>query len=211
MQTPLPYRKSDLPEARSGEWVIERFEVPQPAFTDPGWDTRPDWIKSPPGTYTRLRRDNEVFMTDLRDEWWTQLEFIEEACRRGGNLLITGLGLGLVVEEIMGKAGSERLARGEIITVLELSEDVIRLVARISWPPPARPAGCPGRRLYLGAPGRRALQHDLARHLAQSARSQVRRRDRTVAGALYAFLRLARVVDRAAGGLKAAATRLLLT
>ena len=64
-------------------------------------------------------------MTDLYDEWWTQRVAIVEACRRGGSLLITGLGLGLVVESILG-AGKGRVRE---ITVLEQSADVIRLIA----------------------------------------------------------------------------------
>lgn len=84
-------------------------------------------MKSPPGLYTRLRHgDWEVFMTDLYDEWWTQLPFIEEARRRGGPILITGLGLGLIVEDILGKPGAP--ADTQLI-VLEQSADVISLVA----------------------------------------------------------------------------------
>ena len=64
-------------------------------------------------------------MTDLYDEWWTQRVAIAEACQRGGSLLITGLGLGLVVESILGGDGG----RVEQITVLEQSPDVIRLIA----------------------------------------------------------------------------------
>ena len=92
----LPYRKANFPEGVSGEWVLEHFEVPPSPFADPTIDTRPVWARTPPGRYTRLRRGHETFMTDMIDEWWTQLSAIEEARSRGGRVLITGLGLGLI-------------------------------------------------------------------------------------------------------------------
>ena len=117
----LPYRRSDVPEGISGDWIIERFEVPAPAVDRP--DLRPDWAQTLPGWYTRLRRGPEVFMTDSHDEWWTQRTAIDEARQRGGFILITGLGLGLVIEEILGGAESVRK-----LTVVEQSPDVLQLV-----------------------------------------------------------------------------------
>jgi hypothetical protein len=117
------YAKCQAPPGRSGAWVLERFEVAPaaPATTASG----PDCAQRRPGLYSRLRREGEVFMTDLYDEWWTQRVAILEACRRGGSLLVTGLGLGLVVESILG---ADR-GRVRAITVLEQSPDVIRLIA----------------------------------------------------------------------------------
>ncbi len=63
-------------------------------------------------------------MTDLHDEWWTQRDAIHEACHRGGQVLITGLGLGLVAESMLRTVGSEV----ERVTIVEISQDVIRLV-----------------------------------------------------------------------------------
>lgn len=63
-------------------------------------------------------------MTDMFDEWWTQRVAIDESRRRGGRILITGLGLGLVVEEILSDGGDNL----QSITVVEQSADVIRLV-----------------------------------------------------------------------------------
>ncbi len=121
---PVPgYAKCQAPPGRSGPWVLERFEV-APAGPDTT-GSGPDCAERRPGFYSRLRRDEEVFMTDLYDEWWTQRVAIVEACRRGGSLLITGLGLGLVVESILGADGG----RVQDITVLERSPHVIRLIA----------------------------------------------------------------------------------
>jgi spermidine synthase len=63
-------------------------------------------------------------MTDLYDEWWTQREAIDEAANRGGQILITGLGLGLVAEAVL----RQPLSRVTQITIVEASPDVIALV-----------------------------------------------------------------------------------
>ena len=117
------YAKCKAPPGRSGPWVLERFEV---APAGPGAvGSGPECAQRRPGHYSRLRRDGEVFMTDLYDEWWTQRVAIVEACRRGGSLLITGLGLGLVVESILNADPG----RVRDVTVLEQSPDVIHLIA----------------------------------------------------------------------------------
>ena len=115
--------KSDVPLGKSGEWAVEHYQVSQP---DEGRrDDRPHWAQSPPGRYTRLMQGYTVYMTDFRDEWWTQRQAIAEACRRGGRVLISGLGLGIVLESMYRTPGS----KVEHITVLEAAADVIRLVA----------------------------------------------------------------------------------
>ena len=124
-ETDPSYFKSEIPENRSGDWVLERFSVAGDPSYDPGRDERPDFAKRRPGTYTLLRRRDTQFMTDLYDEWWTQRVVLEEATRRGGHLLISGLGLGMIVESIFKTPDLEV----EGITVLELSTDVITLVA----------------------------------------------------------------------------------
>src|SRR4051812_35762651 len=88
-------------------------------------DPRPDCFQFRPGVYTCLRRGPVQYMTDLYDEWWTQRTGIAEALARGGEILITGLGLGLVAEAILRPPASP-VTR---LTIVEFSEDVIRLVA----------------------------------------------------------------------------------
>ena len=118
---PALYIKSDLPAGRCGSWSIEHFTV-----ADPGpADSRPACFQSPGGAYTRLKENNEVFMTDLYDEWWTQRSAIAEARTRGGDVLITGLGLGLVVMSVLQSPGT-RVRR---VVVVERSAEVIELVA----------------------------------------------------------------------------------
>ncbi len=124
MDSSPEYFASQVPEGRSGPWVVEKVHIPERAY-DPAADPRPDCFKFRPGLYTCLRRDSTQFMTDLYDEWWTQRSAITEALCRGGDVLITGLGLGLVAEAILRKPGSS-VRR---ITIVEQAPDVVRLVA----------------------------------------------------------------------------------
>jgi hypothetical protein len=124
MDHALDYFSSEVPEGRSGSWTVERVVIPERAY-DPLADPRPDCFKFRPGRYTCLRCDSIQFMTDLYDEWWTQRSAITEAHARGGEVLITGLGLGLVAEAILREPAN----RVTGITLVERSPDVIRLVA----------------------------------------------------------------------------------
>lgn len=143
------YAPSTVPAGRSGEWVVDLVDQP-PRAEATSEDPRPECFHYRPGTYRRLRHGETTFMTDLYDEWYTQREGIAEACRRGGRALVTGLGLGLVVDSMLATPGS----LVESVTVVERSEDVIRLVAphlrrrwdsrieviaadAFSWQPPA--------------------------------------------------------------------------
>jgi hypothetical protein len=124
VETAVDYFRSEVPPGRSGQWVIEKISMPERDY-DPVADARPNCFKYRPGTYTCLRRERTQFMTDLYDEWWTQRAAIVEAAARGGNILITGLGLGLVAEAIF-RAKIDRECR---VTIIEKSGDVIRLVS----------------------------------------------------------------------------------
>ncbi len=128
--TSVPYIKSEIPTGTAGCWLLERFEVRGEPRRAPGSGKASDCSQRRPGVYTRLKRGDTVFMTDLYDEWFTQKIAIDQARRRGGHVLIGGLGLGLIVDSIyengtapVGAAPIER------ITVLEQSPEVIALVA----------------------------------------------------------------------------------
>ncbi len=119
------YFKADIPVGQSGAWRIDRFVIePRDAARRALDRERPPWARVYPGEYTVLKRGEELFMTDLYDEWWTQRNGIREACRRGGRALVTGLGLGLVAEGMLRTP----VSRVSAVTVIEFSEDVIRLV-----------------------------------------------------------------------------------
>lgn len=124
-ETDPRYFKSEIPENRSGDWTLERFSVADDPSYDAAHDRRPDFAKRRAGSFTLLRRGETQYMTDLYDEWWTQRAVLDEARRRGGRLLISGLGLGMIVESVFRAPEIEV----ENITVLELSPDVIALVA----------------------------------------------------------------------------------
>ncbi len=120
-----PYRASQLPAATRGEWSLTKITLPERSF-DAVVDPRPEAFRFRAGEYTELRRGGITFMTDLYDEWWTQRRAIERARCVGGKVLITGLGLGMVVEAILA---SPAPAQVSTVTVLEQSGDVISLVA----------------------------------------------------------------------------------
>jgi len=124
VETSSDYFRSEVPAGRSGSWVVEKVSLPERGY-DSDSDPRPDCFKYRPGEYTCLRRGPEQFMTDLYDEWWTQRDALREALARGGEVLITGLGLGLIAEAML-RQPKGRVSR---VTVVELSPDVIRLVA----------------------------------------------------------------------------------
>lgn len=124
METSSRYVRSEVPAGRSGAWQVEKVLLPDRDY-DPAADPRPDCFKYRPGLYTCLRLGPTQYMTDLYDEWWTQRRAVTEALARGGDVLITGLGLGVVVEAVLRDAEST-VGR---VTVVELSPDVIALVA----------------------------------------------------------------------------------
>ena len=120
---PSHYVASAVPEGISGEWSI--IKVVQPERQTKRRDKRPKPFRYRAGTYTCLQRGGTQFMSDLYDEWWTQREAVQQAIRRGGDILITGLGLGLVVEAIF-RSASDKI---NSVTIVEYSPDVIALVA----------------------------------------------------------------------------------
>ncbi len=103
--------------------MVERFRMK--SCPERPNDSRPHWARPQPGVYTRLRRESDTYMTDLPEEWWHHRTAVCEASRRGGHALVSGLGLGLVVNWMLGAPESAV----EHVTVLESERDVIGLVA----------------------------------------------------------------------------------
>lgn len=120
-----------VPCGRSGSWGVDRFTVTelqarqwnegQVAFMAGGHVAFVEPVPAiASGTYTRLRRGSATVMTDTYGELADHLAFVEAA---HGDVLISGLGLGAVLQAVLLKPAVTRA------TVIERSPDVIALVA----------------------------------------------------------------------------------
>jgi len=116
--------KVDVPEGVSGEWLVRRVTVSEEdemsarlrCALKPQRPAR----YVPAGTYTQLKRGLlTIVMSDTPDEID---DFREPLNKAKGRCLINGLGLGVVANAMLMKPEVEHL------TVIELSEDVIKLV-----------------------------------------------------------------------------------
>lgn len=112
-----------IPEGKSGDWRVERFTVTETdaqfhnlrcAF-NPQRPARP--IQA--GEYTRLMRGGAVVMSDTPAEVGDAKWFVAEAT---GDILVGGLGLGIVARQLLDKPKVGH------VTVVEISPDVISLV-----------------------------------------------------------------------------------
>jgi hypothetical protein len=120
---PVPKRKSgidiDVPDGKSRDWEVSTFtvEADDPSQVISAFKTG---RYVPAGTYKRLTRKGQVIMSNTPDEIRDCSEFIREA---KGKILINGLGLGVILKAILNKPEVED------VTIIEFSEDVIKLVA----------------------------------------------------------------------------------
>lgn len=118
----------DVPENVSGEWQINTFSVTE---SDVELQKLRAIVSSnfgryvPVGTYHRLLHKNEVVMSNTPDEIYDHMPFLYAA---EGDVLINGLGLGVVIEMLMIKQKHTGLLKS--ITVIEKSQDVLNLVQK---------------------------------------------------------------------------------
>jgi hypothetical protein len=75
---------------------------------------------TPPGKYVKLEIDGALMMSSTNMEFITNLPFLDHV---KGDVLIGGLGLGLILEELRGREDVRS------VTVIEKNPDVIALVA----------------------------------------------------------------------------------
>lgn len=111
----------DLKEAQCGDWKIEKFTVSdnQAKYHNLYEVTHHGrFIES--GTYWKLLHRREVVMSNTPAEIRDHIGFI---FRAKGNVLIAGLGLGMVLKALLEKDDVTH------ITIVEKSEDVIKLVS----------------------------------------------------------------------------------
>ena len=116
---PTPDMAKVIPQNKKGAAQIEHFDVPadplrtlRAMFSDP-------MHFIPAGKYARLTVDGQLMMTDTLFERATAHPFLKRAC---GDVLITGLGIGMVLAPL----GSWKKIKS--VTVVENSQDVIDLV-----------------------------------------------------------------------------------
>lgn len=100
------------------------------------WATRRPTEFVPPGVYAQLRVGGTVMMSDTPMEMGTNVEVVYRAT---GNVLIAGLGLGMILLPILRKPAVQ------LVTVVEQSADVVALVAD----PIRRAAGEDGTKLVV--------------------------------------------------------------
>ena len=114
--------KVDVPEGESNGWKVECVTVTPE-------DEELEKLRAmihfsrryvPAGTYTRLLHSGCTVMSDTPDEISDHIFAIGMA---EGRVLVNGLGLGVVVQAMLNKPEVEH------VTVVELSPDVIQLVA----------------------------------------------------------------------------------
>jgi hypothetical protein len=111
-----------VPEGKLGTVEVKRFSVSveEAKFSAIRGMTH-DGRCTPAGTYTGLYINGQLVMSDTPDEIRDHLYAMHKAT---GNVLVNGLGLGMVVQG---------MARKDVVThltVIEINEDVIKLV----WP-----------------------------------------------------------------------------
>lgn len=110
-----------VPEGVSGSVAVERFEVPKESvenvrlmFSGRGCS---------PGIYTKLTRNGRLWMSDTDAEKRDHLQPARIMGRpETKRVLITGLGLGMIVQAALANPGVEH------IDVVEIDPDVIALV-----------------------------------------------------------------------------------
>lgn len=108
-----------------GNVKIETFEISQDdaRFANMRSRSRSDRVYA--GTYKRLIIGHDVVMSNTHMERITNQNFINIA---KGNILINGLGLGMVLEKLLEKHEQENCI--EHITVIEKNPTVIELVGK---------------------------------------------------------------------------------
>jgi len=125
-------RPVDMPEGKSGNWEITKFEVSEKeaSFHNLRASFR-DRRYILPGKYTRLTRNGTVVMSDTPSELDDHTDFVCQAKRdhmvlghyHQRTILINGLGLGVALRAILD------IQHVTHLTVIEKSADVIALVS----------------------------------------------------------------------------------
>ena len=131
------YIPVNVPDGISGPWEVYSFEVSEEAERFGAmramFSTSDRGRYVPAGTYKGIKRSGTVIMSNTPDEIRDAYDFLKNA---KGNVLINGLGLGIVLDIILNKVNEDNSYAVTWVTVVELSEDVIKLVGpTFNWNP----------------------------------------------------------------------------
>jgi hypothetical protein len=111
----------DVPAGKSGDWEVRKFEVtPEDEARQRIRASFRDGRFVPAGIYTGIYRGKQTVMSDTPDEIRDHRQAIRRAT---GHCLVNGLGIGMVAAAMLRKPEVTK------VTVIELSADVIALVA----------------------------------------------------------------------------------
>lgn len=110
----------DLPEGRLGDVEIRRFTVEPNSLGNLMYALEGRGCE--PGEYTRLDRKGALWMSDTTAERRDHAGVAHEIRRRGGRVLIAGLGLGMIVGYALAQPNVEH------VDVVEIDPDVAGLV-----------------------------------------------------------------------------------
>jgi len=114
-----------LPEGQVGETSLSHFEVSEADVKFAEMRVMVTGCADEyvfPGQYVRLQSGGKVWMTDTHFERRTNFDFLLKAERAGGDILVAGLGLGMIVLPVA------KLQQVKSITVIEKNPDVVELV-----------------------------------------------------------------------------------
>lgn len=133
MSDKWPYGiRSSVPEGETGNARVERFTIDEEGANrhnlhsvfHPGWDR---YVV--PGTFTCLRINGQLVMSDTSAELHDSVQFLQKA---HGDILIGGLGLGWIVQLLLcmpnKRPSYEEQRPITSITVVEISPNVLDLV-----------------------------------------------------------------------------------
>jgi hypothetical protein len=112
----------DVPDGISGEWKVETFIVSKEdaSFARKRAAFHGGRGSLPAGIYKKLTRHNYTVMSNTPDEINDFSYFVYKAT---GNVLVNGLGLGVLLKALLNKPEITK------VTIIEKSQDVINLVA----------------------------------------------------------------------------------
>lgn len=110
----------NVPCGISGEWEVKEFNVSIDNANMFNLRLKSHGREITPGIYKKLTRRDIVIMSNTPAEINDHEHFINIA---QGNILITGLGLGVVLTALLNKSEIKT------ITIIEKSKDIIKLVA----------------------------------------------------------------------------------